>query len=319
MLSRVADNIYWMSRYLERAEHTARLLRVRHDTLIEESEAAAERSWARLVAALAGRSPPIEDPSGADITRFLAFDPANRSSMIGSIRSARDNARQARELISSGFWEALNRQYLDLMRVDFDAFWAGNLGASFNQIVDGLLLLRAIAHSTMHHGEGWRFLELGRYIERASLLCRLADVYYSSGRSDMAEDPGVRYFDWITLLKQCAAFEAYCKIHTARIDPARVAELLVFDPEFPHSVRFAANEVQRALASVGEGASSARRANVERLAGRLAADLAYARADELGPSRIAPFVRETERHLESIHAAIYEAFVAYGVDAAMTG
>lgn len=318
MLSRVADSIYWMSRYLERAEHTARLLRVRHDTLIEEADEAAGRSWARLLAALGGRGLPMEHPGAADITRFLAFDQSNRSSMIGSVRNARDNARQVRELISSGFWEALNRQYLDLMRINFDALWAGNIGASFNEIVDGFLLLRAIAHSTMHHGEGWRFLELGRYIERASLLCRLTEVYFSEWRPDAAEDPGVRYFDWITLLKQCAAFEAYCKLNTARIEPARVAELLIFDPEFPHSVRFAANEVQRALASVGEGASAARRANVERLAGRLAADLAYARADELGPSRIAPFVRETERHLESIHAAVYEAFVAYGVDAAMT-
>lgn len=319
MLSRVADSIYWMSRYLERAEHTARLLRVRHDTLIEEADEAAGRSWARLLAALGGRGPPMERPGAADITHFLAFDTSNRSSMIGSVRSARDNARQVRELISSGFWEALNRQYLALMRVDFAVFWGGNLGSSFNEIVDGFLLLRAIAHSTMHHGEGWRFLELGRYIERASLLCRLTDVYYSEWRPENTEDPGVRYFDWITLLKQCAAFEAYCKLNTARIEPSSIAELLVFDPEFPHSVRFAANEVQRALAGIGEAAPAPRRANVERLAGRLAADLAYGRAGDLSSDRLVAFVREAERALEAVHGAVHEAFVAYGVDAAMTG
>src|SRR5262245_46887835 len=114
MLSRVADSIYWLSRYLERAEHSARLLRVRLDTMVEDSDAASEQSWLRLTGALGGTIIASGQIDAAEITRSLAFDPMNRASMAASIRAARDNARQVREQISSDLWEALNRQYLSL-------------------------------------------------------------------------------------------------------------------------------------------------------------------------------------------------------------
>ncbi len=231
MLSRVADSIYWMSRYLERAEHSARLLRVRLDTLVEEDADAAERSWLRLTAALGGK--PIATPiNAAELTNMLAFDMGNRSSMIASVRGARDNARQVREQISSDLWEALNRQYLALMRTDFDAIWNGQSAAFFAEMVDGQLLLRALAHSTMQHGEGWRFLELGRYIERANLISRLIEINFADTLEEPSTTFSSQYFDWIVLLKQCAAFEAYCKVYTARFEPAKIAEFLIFDREF---------------------------------------------------------------------------------------
>jgi uncharacterized alpha-E superfamily protein len=317
MLSRVADSIYWMSRYLERAEHAARLLRVRLDTLVEEGDEAAERSWRRLSGALVGQAP-ASGSSAIEHTLALAFDRTNRSSMLGAMRAARDNARQVREQISSGLWEALNRQYLELKDLDFEGIWAGHPSAFFGRIVDGLLLLRSIAHSTMQHGEGWRFLELGRYIERASLLSRLIEAYFADMPAEAPQGLSAGYFDWITLLKQCAAFEAYCKAYTARFEPAKIAEFLIFSDEFPHAVRFAVDGVRTALGGIGEGSSPQRRANVDRLAGRLAADLAYGRIEDLMTSRIVPFVREIERQCDDVHVALHEAFIAYGVDAAMS-
>jgi uncharacterized alpha-E superfamily protein len=315
MLSRVADSLYWMSRYLERAEHTSRLLRVRLDTMVEESDEAASHSWLRLLAALRARISE-GDADAAAITQHLGFDRVNRSSVLSAVRGARDNARQVREQISSEVWEGLNRQYLQLIQADFDTVWSGQPGAFFRDLVEGLYLLEGLSHGTMRHGEGWRFLELGRYIERAQQVSRLLDVHFgdmpSGGPKGLSEP---RYFDWIALLKQCTGFEAYCRVYTARIEPAKIAEFLIFDPEFPHSVRFSVTRMAEALAAIGEGTPHTRRAACDRLAGRLTANLTYGQVSELMAGRMDAFLDETQKMCEAIHVAVHESFISYGADA----
>jgi uncharacterized alpha-E superfamily protein len=142
MLSRVADSLYWMSRYLERAEHTSRLLRVRLDTMVEESDEAASNSWLRLAGALRARLPDGK-PDAAAITQHLAFDRVNRSSVFSAVQGARDNARQVREQISSEVWEGLNRQYLQLIEADFDSVWVGSRQPSFEIWSRGFTCSRA--------------------------------------------------------------------------------------------------------------------------------------------------------------------------------
>jgi uncharacterized alpha-E superfamily protein len=315
MLSRVADSLYWMNRYLERAEHTARLLRVRLDTMVEESDEAASHSWLRLLAALRVRLPEGEADAAA-ITHHLAFDRLNRSSVLSAVRGARDNARQVREQISSEMWEGLNRQYLQLMQANFDTVWTTQPAGFFRDLGEDLYLLEGLSHATMRHGEGWRFLELGRYIERAQQVSRLLDVHFGDmpgdGPSGLSEP---RYFDWIALLKQCTGFEAYCKVYTARIEPAKIAEFLIFDPEFPHSVRFSVNRMAEALAAIGEGTPHVRRAACDRLAGRLTADLAYGQISELMSGGMDAFLEETQKMCEAIHVAVHDSFITYGADA----
>ena len=239
MLSRVAESMYWMSRYLERAEHTSRLIAVKLESMIEQSREDADSSWARVVAALSAEEHVPAQPDAFAITQGLAFDRLNPSSLLSSLNNARDNARQVREQLSMEVWENLNRLYLRLQPATMDGAWVHHPARLFRESLEDLHTLGGVTYSTLSHGEGWHFLELGRYIERAQLVCRLLDLHF--GAAAMGDAP--KYFDWLVLLKFCSAFEPYCKTYTAAIRPEKIAEFLLFDAEFPHSVRFSVDRV----------------------------------------------------------------------------
>lgn len=314
MLSRVADNLYWMARYAERAEHGARLLRVRLEAMVEQGDIESSEGWRRMLYGLADIE--ADDPAAEprDITYRVAFDRENPSSTLSSIVSARDNARQVRELISSEMWEQINRQYLELTSLDFDDVWSANPIQTFIDIGDGIWMFQGTTNSTMRHGEGFDFIELGTYIERAQLVARLLDVYLSPPQDDGPKFATPGYFDWISLLKQCTGFEAYCKVYTASIVPRKIAEFLIFDPEFPHSIRFAVDKVQSALEQIAPGAPQTRRAACARLAGRLKAFVDFGSMDEVLAGGIAPFLNEILKQCETIHASVYDTYISYGLE-----
>ena len=167
----------------------------------------------------------------------------------------------------------------------------------------------------MSHGEGWRFLLLGVYLERAQLIAGCWEfISVPAPRISHLRRRLRECFDWLVLLKFCSAFEPYCKEHTAALRPERVAEFLLFDPEFPHSVKFAVGRVHQSLAHVALGAPPQRRAACERLAGRLKAAIDFGQVDELMGSSFAPFLAEIMRQCEQIHEAVYSAYIAYGAD-----
>ena len=312
MLSRVADNLYWMSRYLERAEHTSRLIAVKLESMIEQSPGEAEISWRRVVTALSGEGfVPSEAAETFDITRALAFDPFNPSSLIASLRFARDNGRQVREQISTEMWNRLNRLYLRLAPLNLASFWNDQPAHIFRETVEELHMLEGTAYSTMRHGEGWYFLELGRYIERAQLVSRLLDLHFGPA-SRAGSSP--HHLDWVVLLRFCTAFEAYCKVYTANIRRDRIAEFLLFDAEFPHSVRFAVERLTEALAHVAIGAPAPRRAACERLAGRLKASVDFGQIDELMGGTIDIFLANISAQCEQIHDAVYAAYIGYDAE-----
>lgn len=320
MLSRVADNLYWMARYAERSEHGARLLRVRLEAMVEQGDLESSEGWRRMLYALADVQP--DDPSAdpRDITYRVAFDRDNPSSLLSSIVSARDNARQVREQISSEMWEQINRQYLKLTSMDFDWIWSANPVQTFIDIGDGLWMFQGTTQSTMRHGEGFDFIELGTYIERAQLVARLLDVYLSPPQDDGPKFATPGYFDWISLLKQCTGFEAYCKVYTASLTPRQIAEFLIFDPEFPHSVRFAVDKIQSALEQIAPGAPQTRRAACARQAGRLKAFVDFGSVDEVMASGgIAPFLTSVLKQCEAIHTTVYETYVSYGLEDVLKG
>ena len=312
MLSRVADNLYWMSRYLERAEHTSRLIAVKLESLIEQTPEEAEIAWGRVVSALSGKSfAPESLADGFEITYSLAFERFNQSSLISSLRFARDNGRQVREQISTEMWNRLNRLYLRLVPIDFTAMWNEQPGHVFREIVEELHMLEGTTYSTMRHGEGWHFLQLGRYIERVQLVSRLLDLHF--GQASRAGAPP-NYLDWLVLLRSCTAFEAYCKVYTANIRRDRVAEFLLFDAEFPHSVRFATEHLTAALSHVAIGAPASRRAGCERLAGRLKASVDFGQIEELMSGSIDLFLANISTQCEQIHEAVYAAYIGYDAE-----
>ena len=316
MLSRVADSLYWMARYLERAEHTARLVAVKLESMVEQTREDADASWARVVAALSGEE---FEPGTADstaITQSLILDRLNPSSLVTSLRFARDNARQVREQLSNEVWENLNRLYLRLQSETIDEF-APQPARLPREILESLYTLGGVSYSTLRHGEGWHFLELGRYIERAQLVSRLLDIHFGAPVPGYAPPPPPKYLDWLVLLKFCTAFEPYCKEYTAAIRPEWIAQFLLFDAEFPHSVRFSVDRVQEALCHVAPGAPAARRAACERLAGRLKAAIDYGQIEDLGGGAFDAFLGNVSRQCEEVHEAVYAAYIAYDAGAVL--
>lgn len=320
MLSRVADSLYWMARYLERAEHSARVLSVKLEAMLDQTPEDAAEAWVRVVGALAW--PMTAAPTGQpiEIARQLTLDKAHASSIMSSVRLARDNARQVRELISTEMWGQLNKLHLKLNAHDIQHSWSAQPVPFLHEIGDDLLLFAGITDSTMRHGEGWHFIQLGRHIERTLIVSRLLDLHFGKLPDDVPQHVRApRYLEWITLLKQCTAFEAYCKVYTADVQPAKVAEFLIFDAEFPHSVRYAVDRLQEELGHLGAGGSSLRRVQAERLAGRLKASLDYGQVDELLAGDIDGFLRSIQATCKQIHQAVFDAFISYSVDELLTG
>jgi uncharacterized alpha-E superfamily protein len=313
MLSRVADNLYWMGRYIERAEHTCRLLAVRLESMIEQSKDDADRAWARVAIGLSAEEFLPQSHDAFAVTGALTFSPHNPSSLLNSLMLARDNARQAREQLSTEVWEHLNRLYLRLQPVTIESIWVHQPARLFRETMEDLFTLEGVIFTTLRHGEGWYFLELGRYTERAQLISRLLDIHYGTpAHPELAMPP--KYLDWLVLLKYCTAFEPYCKEHTAAIRPERIAEFLLFDAEFPHSVKFAIDRMREALAHVAPGAPPARRALCERLAGRLKAAVDFGQIDELIGGSFDAFLVEITKQCEQIHEAVFAAYIAYGAE-----
>ena len=311
MLSRVADSLYWMSRYLERAEHTSRLLAVKLESMIEQSREDSESSWDRVVAALAAEKAGHPTGDAFAITQSLAFDRFNDSSLINSLSMARSNARQVREQLTTEVWEHLNRLYLRIEPITADSIWVHHPAKPFREALEDLHALEGVTYSTLSHGEGWYFLELGRHIERVQQLGRLLDIHFSAAQ-DGSTVP--KYFDWLVLLKFCTAFEPYTKQYTASIRPQKIAEFLLFDSEFPHSICFSVDRMTEALARVAPGAPPARRAAVERLAGRLKAAVDFGQVDELMSGGVAAFIADITKQCEQIHKALYSSYITYDAE-----
>jgi uncharacterized alpha-E superfamily protein len=176
MLSRVADSLYWMSRYLERAEHTARMLEVNLNLMLDETSTSSEHRWLRALHAL-GSPRDVEwngDPYA--LTRTLSYDINHKASIVSCIISARENSRHVREQISTEQWHRLNSLYLHVTRPGVEAEIESEEFLQF--VMDSIHEFQGITDSTMSHGEGWQFIQVGRFIERASATARLLEAYH---------------------------------------------------------------------------------------------------------------------------------------------
>jgi uncharacterized alpha-E superfamily protein len=313
MLARVAESLYWMARYIERAEHSARLIAVTLESMIEQSGRDADFSWTRVSVALTGRAASTTDPFA--MTDFLAFDRENTSSLVSSLRFARANARQVREQLSTEVWEHLNRLYLGFQSAAIEDIWVHQPARLFRDMLEDFFTLGGVTDSTLRHGEGWHFLQLGRHIERAQLVSRLLDIHFGiAAPGEKEPPPPPKHLDWLVLLKFCVAFEPYLKEHTAAIRPERIAEFLLFDAEFPHSVRFSVDRISAALTRVAPAAPPARRAGCERLAGRLKAAVDFGQIADLPGGALDIFLSGISRQCEQIHDAVYSAYIAYDAE-----
>jgi uncharacterized alpha-E superfamily protein len=315
MLSRVADSLYWMSRYLERAEHTARLVDVELQLWLDQASETVGGRWRLLLDALHSLTAPAGPIEPESLVNALVFSKKNGSSIVSCIASARENLRHVREQCSSEMWQHLNRLYLEVMETRPDETWILNSHGFFSAVQGGAHLFQGITDSTMSHGEGWQYIQLGRYVERADTLASLIGMHFER----MAHPPdqaveGAEYLEWIGLLRGCVAFEAYCKVYTAEIRPLRVAEFLLLNPEFPHSVRFAIDRMNGALHVIGD--LTERRAKTPtRLAGRLRAQLSFSQIEEIMAEGSLAYLQNVRAECAEIHAAIQQIYFDYPIDA----
>lgn len=317
MLSRVADSLFWMSRYLERAEHIARVVNVNLNLTLDRGPGDAVLHWGRLLTALPAPPPwlaTVPGPAGERAT----VDLGNRHSIVACVGAARENARQVREEISSEMWEEINRLFLRVRTGSDDAEWGASTHEFLTATIGGVHLFQGVTDATMTHGEGWHFMELGRYIERTGATAALLDIQYRECAWTSEQDAGVgEYVEWVGLLRSCCAFEAYCRHYTADVRARRIAEFLVLNANFPRSIHFAVGRIQ---ASLGALAALSGRSNglAERLAGRLQASLDYGHVDDIF-DELPVFLSGIIRQTNQINAAIHERYVAYPIETVLAG
>ena len=314
MLSRVADSLYWMSRYLERADHTARLLDVELQLWLDQTPEAGAARWRFLLEAL--RLPAAEAAS-VEPTRLLdtlVFSREYTSSIVSCIATARENLRHVREQCSSEMWEQLNRLYLQVIEPWPEETWMQKSHAFFHAVQEGAHLFQGITDGTMSHGEGWQYIQLGRYVERTDTLTALMETHFSrvSHPADQTVE-SAEYLEWVGLLRACLAFESYCKTYTAEIRPLRVAEFLLMNPDFPHAMRFSVDRVNAALHLIGE-LTERREELPTRIAGRLRAQLSFSQIEEVMVEGVQAYLKNIRSECAQIHAAIHQIYFDYSIE-----
>ena len=314
MLSRVADSLYWMSRYLERAEFTSRLLDVELQLWLDQSPEVGAGRWRFVLEAL--RAPGVQgavDPS--QLVNTLVFSRKNQSSIVSCIATARENLRQVREQCSTRMWEQLNRLYLEVMDWKPEEGWVLRSHAFFHMVQEGAHLFQGITNATMSHGEGWQYIQLGRFIERTDTLAKVMKTHFNrvTHLPDYAID-NPEYLEWVGLLRGCTAFEAYCKTHTAEIRPLRVAEFLLLNPDFPHSLRFSVDRVNAALHLIGDLTERHAKTPV-RIAGRLRAQLSFSQIEEVFSGGIAAYLGNILNECAEIQTSIQDIYFDYPIEA----
>ncbi|MDX2159743.1 MAG: alpha-E domain-containing protein [bacterium] len=316
MLSRVADSLYWLSRYLERAEHTARLMDVHLNLVMDESRSAPlrarrERLLQSLWIAPTGDTRIYETDYA--LIEFLTFDAGNPASLLTTIRLARENARQVREQLSSEMWTQINRVYLDMTCARMDEVWGHQPHEFFRSVREGSHLFQGITDGTMNRNEGWQFIQLGRYIERAAAAARLLDVNYEvlTDHANRGDD----YLQRLGLLKSVTSFEAYSKVYRADLTANAIIEFLLFNDQFPHAIRFCVDQVCKALEAITEETGSPRHSLLYRKAGRLQAFLSFDLVEDVLAGDLHRYLFDIQHYCHQIHTALYETYIAYTIEA----
>ena len=315
MLSRVAESLFWMSRYIERAENTARALDVNFHLLLDLNLPAAEQHayWRPLILASADEANFLRyysEFTAERVTDYLVLNRENPNSVYSCLLQARENARAIIDNISSEMWEQINRIY-HLVQSASPASIAQDPYLFYRAVKDGSHLFQGITDTTFLHGEGWEFMQVGKYLERADNTARLVDVKYHLLQPDrFTEEDAVEIIQWMAVLKSCSALEAFRRIHRSHVDPATVLHFLVLDQVFPRSCFFAVRGAEEALWRIS-GSSRHRPTNmVDRLIGKLEAELAYTTVADIQHQGLHDFLKHFEQRLIQIGTQIQQTYFA---------
>ena len=312
MLSRVANSIYWLGRYIERAENVARFISVNHHLALD-MPVHEEEQWEPLVTVTGDIDifkKRYGTPSKENVIQFLAFDPKYPHSILSCLRAARENARSIRDVLSTEIWQHLNSIY---HAVNLTANNAQKQAVSYNffdQVQRNSHLFSGLADDTMSHDEGWQFLRLGRYIERADKTSRLLDVKYFVLLPN-TEYVGTPYdnIQWAAVLKSTSALEPYRQCYH-RITPKQIVAFLVLDREFPRSIYYCLSCAEDAICRITGSAVGTYTNLAERQLGKLKSDLSYTDLQDVMKIGIHEFLDQFQSNLNDVGESIFKTFFA---------
>jgi uncharacterized alpha-E superfamily protein len=315
MLSRTASDLVWMSRHVERAENTARLLDVTYRmSLLPYQVLEPGQEWAEpwaLPLVTSGLATSFyeryRELTAENVINFMALDASNPSSIYCCLCGARENARAQRGAITSEMWESLNTIWIEMRNMDFAGLKANGIGEFFDLVKMRSHLFRGVTYGTMLRDEGYRFVRLATFLERADNTARILDVKYHTLLPSASDVGGaVDYYQWGALLRSVSAFEAYRRIYRDIITPHRVAELLILCDDLPRSLHACMTAIYGILQQLCDSDSL----EPERLAGEIHAQLHYGRIEQIFAFGLHEYLMKFLQKISTLGSEINSHFLA---------
>jgi len=313
MLARDADSVYWMARYIERAEHVARILWVNSNLLVDVGDLAPalqDRQWESVLTIFHAVRPETTDgPTAVWLRHHMTFARDNPNSIFSCITRARENARGVRELISSEMWENLNALYWSLQSEDAPKQFEESHDDFFRSIMTGSLMFQGLTDQTMAHDQRWLFAQLGKYLERITVTCRVIETKFNilHQAEAMLEAP-LRNIHWMAVLRSCCSIEAYRRMHVGDMDPLKVAAFLLLEGNFPRSVRYAVHHAHESISRLRSEINPPTIDNAERILGRLDTQLEYAEMGEILNEGLPAYLQKIQAQIADAAMAVQKAY-----------
>jgi uncharacterized alpha-E superfamily protein len=310
MLSRTADSLYWLARYLERAENTARLLEVTHTLSLMpvSADPAAELALALEISGAAELYQTLHDkaPDSTEVLHFFVFETRNPGSIMSCLKAARDNAHAVRGSITGEVWESVNATWLEMSRFTPEALDDMGAGVFFDRVKERSHLFRGAAYGTMMRNDAFRFLRIGTFLERADNTARMLDFKYSRANNHVAGSlSAADYYQWTALLRALGAFEAYQAFFHDRVRAEHVAELLILNPVVPRSLTACLKEIAEILPQI-EGDSGR---TAKRLATEMSAALAWGEITPILAVGVHEWLNEFLDRIDGLAGAIHDGYL----------
>ena len=316
MLSRVADSLYWMSRYIERAENMARLLEVNLQLMLDfegMDDETLTGHWFPIVAS-SGDTEAFKrlypEADSRSVTDFLTFNTVNSNSILSCISLARENARMVRDQISAEMWEVINATYHKIRTKTAESVLQTGLYEFYEDLKEDTMLFQGLTESTYTHDQGYKFIQAGKYLERADQTSRIIDIKYHMLLPDPSEVGGaVDLAQWMAVLRSCSAFEAYHHRYVDEVHPWNVAEFLILSATFPRSIRFCISTLDYHLRSISQTSPGQFSNLAEQLSGRLRSELIYTTIDEIYREGLHEYLDRLQTRLIELNRAIFTTYV----------
>ena len=315
MLSRVADSLYWMSRYAERAENIARILDVNLQLMLDMPKLGPEEQKALWEPVLRSTGD-HEDfdkhykvTTSENVIDFLTLNTKNSNSIVNCITTARENARHVREQISLEMWEEINRTYLWMKSQSLKKIQRQGPYEFFSEVKNASHLFQGITDGTMTHGEDWDFIQVGKYLERADMTTRILDANDEIFIHAPVKSQTGGTLQWSAILRSCSSHDAYRKFYVAQVEPDKVVEFLILNEFFPRSIRFCVQALDEALRRISGCKDEHFTNQAEKLAGRLVAELNYSALEDIKTVGMHMYMDELQIKLNCIGEGIFKTYL----------